>query len=123
MPTLLLSLVSSVGGLLRLPALATFFATMLGNFIAFFAKWFTARTATQLGVIATIATLTIGMIALLKTLIASIALVAPPMFIQAMSLIVPDNAPICLAVLVSAHTIKWVWLWQVRFIEYYASSR
>ncbi|RBP83187.1 hypothetical protein EBI01_11705 [Marinomonas rhizomae] len=118
----LLPVISSVGSLLRLPALATFFATIFGNFIAFFAKWFTARTATQLGVIAAIASLTIGMIALIKTLISSISLVAPPLFSQAMSLVVPDNAPICISALVSAHTIKWVWQWQVRFIEYYSSG-
>lgn len=122
MVAFLLPIISSVGSLLRLPALATFFATMLGNFIAFFAKWFTARTATQLGIIAAIASLTIGMIALIKTLILSISLVAPPLFSQAMSLIVPDNAPICISALVSAHTIKWVWQWQVRFIEYYSSG-
>jgi hypothetical protein len=122
MVAFLLPIISSVGSLLRLPALATFFATMLGNFIAFFAKWFTARTATQLGIIAAIASLTIGMIALIKTLILSISLVAPPLFSQAMSLIVPDNAPICISALVSAHTIKWVWQWQVRFIESYSSG-
>jgi hypothetical protein len=122
MPAILLSLISSVGSLLRLPALATFFATMLGNFIAFFAKWFTARTATQLGIIAAITSLTIGMIAFIKALILSIALVAPPLFTQAMSLVVPDNAPICVSALISAHTIRWVWQWQVRFIEYYSSG-
>lgn len=116
-------LISTVGSLLRLPALATFFATMFGNFIAFFAKWFTARTATQLGVIASIAALTIGMITTIKGLISSLALVAPPFYVQAVSLVVPDNAPACISALVAAHTIKWVWLWQVRFIEYYASGR
>ena len=122
MPAILLPLISSIGSMLRLPALATFLATLVGNFIAFFAKWFTTRTATQLGIIAAIATLTVGMIALIKTLILSITLVAPPLFTQAMSLVVPSNAPACISALVSAHTTKWVWQWQVRFIEYYSSG-
>lgn len=123
MPAILIPLLTGVANLLRLPALATFIATMLAQFVGFFAQWFTAKTAVQLGVVSAVVTLTVGVFVAIKLLLTSIIIVTPPMFHQAMSLIIPDNLPLCFSAIISAHIIRWVWAWQVHFIELYASSR
>lgn len=123
MPVLFLPIISGAANLLRLPALAAFFGSIFAQIVAFFVQWFTVKTATQLGIVAAVVSLTVGLFAVIKTLMVGIAIIAPPMFIQAMSLIIPSNLPVCFSAIVSAHIVRWVWIWQVHFIEMYASIR
>lgn len=123
MPVFLLPIISAASTALRLPALAAFLAGIFANIVAFFAKWFTKNTAMQLGIIAAVSSVTIAMVATIKSLIFGLTFVLPPMYIQAMSLIVPDSLPVCFSAIVSAKVVRWVWIWQVRYIEYYAGGR
>lgn len=123
MPNLLLPIISGISNVMRLPALAAFLGTLLAQSVGFFAQWFTAKTAIQLGIVTAVVSLTAGVFVAIKSLIAGISVSFPPFFNHAMSLIIPDNFSLCLSSIVSAHVIKWVWSWQVHFIEMYASSR
>jgi enoyl-CoA hydratase/carnithine racemase len=123
MPTLLLPIITGAANLLRLPALASFLGTLFAQLVSFFAQWFTVKTAMQLGIVTAVVSLTVALFASIKILIAGIAVVAPPEFVQAMSLIIPDNLPLCFTSIVSARVVRWVWIWQVHFIELYAGMR
>lgn len=123
MPALFLPILAGAANLLRLPALAAFFGAIFAQIVAFLAQWFTVKTAMQLGIVAAVVSLTVGLFITVKTLITGIAVVAPPQFTQAMSLIIPDNLPLCISAIVSANIVRWVWIWQVHFIEMYASIR
>lgn len=123
MPVLFLPIISGIATALRLPALAAFLGTLFAQMVAFFAQWFTVKTAMQLGIIAAVVTLTVGLFAFIKSLMFGIAVVAPPQFAQAMSMIIPNNLPLCFSAIVSAHVVRWVWIWQVHFIEMYATIR
>lgn len=120
---LFLPIITGAANLLRLPALAAFFGGLFAQVVAFFAQWFTVKTAMQLGIVASVTALTVGLFATIKTLMAGIAIVSPPYFMQAMAFIIPSNLPICLSAIVSAHVVRWVWIWQVHFIEMYASIK
>jgi hypothetical protein len=123
MPALFLPILAGAANLLRLPALAAFLASLFAQIVAFFAQFFAVKTAMQLGVVASVVALTVGFFATIKALLIGIVIVAPPDFAQAMSLIIPNNLPICMSAIVSAHVVRWVWIWQVHFIEFYAGIR
>ncbi|WP_067222889.1 DUF5455 family protein [Marinomonas gallaica] len=123
MPVFLLPIITAASNALRLPALAAFLAGIFAQVVGFFAKWFTKNTAMQLGIITAVSSVTIAMVTAIKSLILSLNFVLPPMYIQAMSLIVPDSLPVCFSAIVSAKVVRWVWSWQVRYIEYYAGVR
>lgn len=123
MPALLLPIISGISTVLRLPALAAFFGTLFAQIVGFFVKWFSVKTAMQLGIITAVVSLTVGVFVFVKGLILGIAVVAPPEFGHAMSLIMPNNLPLCFSSIVSARIVRWVWIWQVHYIEMYAVSR
>lgn len=123
MPALFLPIIAGLSNVLRLPALAAFFGGLFAQLVGFLAQWFTVKTATQLGIVTAVVTLTVGLFVAIKTLLFSIAIISPPEFGQAMSLIIPNNLPICMSAIVSANVVRWVWIWQVHFIEMYASIR
>lgn len=120
---LLLPIISSISSVLRLPALAAFLGTIFAEIVLIFTKWFTVKTAMQLGIVAAVISLTVGLFGVIKYLILGIAVIAPPYFTLAMALIIPNNLPLCMAAIVSANVVRWVWIWQVHFIEMYASIR
>lgn len=123
MPAIFLPIITGAANLLRLPVLAAFLSSIFAQIVAFFTQWFSVRTAMQLGIISAVSALTILLFASIKGLMAGIIVIAPPSFNQAMSLIIPSNLPICFSAIVSAHVVRWVWIWQVHFIEMYAGIR
>lgn len=123
MPALFLPIISGLSNVLRLPALAAFFGGLFAQLVSFLAQWFTVKTAMQLGIVTAVVSLTVGVFVAIKSMLLGIAVVAPPEFGQAMSLIMPNNLPLCMSAIVSAHVVRWVWIWQVHFIEFYASIR
>lgn len=123
MPAIFLPIISGASNLLKLPVLVAFLSSLFAQIVAFFTQWFSVRTAMQLGIISIVSGLTVLLFASIKALMAGIVVIAPPSFNQAMSLIIPSNLPICFSALVSAHIVRWVWIWQVHFIEMYAGIK
>ena len=120
---LLLPIITKLSTSLKLPALVGFLGALFAHLVSFLAQWFTLKTAMQLGIVAAVVSLTVGVFLAIKSLLLGIAIVAPPEFGHAMSLIMPSNLPLCVSAIVSAHVVRWVWIWQVHFIEMYASIR
>lgn len=122
MPVFLLPIITAAGTLLRFPAIAAFIAGLAAEFVSFFFRFFSLKTAIQLAVIATVVTLSLAAFTAIKSLMLALTFVAPPFFIQAMSLIVPDNFAICATTIASAHVVRWVWEWKIYFIMRYAET-
>ncbi|WP_366943193.1 DUF5455 family protein [Zhongshania sp.] len=126
MSPLLLPIASAVAGAVGrnaiVLAILTFLSGIAIEIASFFLKWFSKKTAMQLTIVASVGGLTITVFLAIKTLILGISIVAPAEFAQGMSLIIPTNLPICLSSIVSANTIRWLWIWKVHFIEMYASG-
>jgi len=116
-------ILSSVAAMARLPALAAFLGGLFAQVVSIFAMRFTVSTAIQMGAIASIVGLTITLLIALKTLLFGLSAVFPPLYSQAMSLIVPNNLIPCATAIFSANVVRWVWTWQVYFIQSVASAR
>lgn len=122
MPVFLLPIIAGAAALMRIPAVAVFLAGIAAEFVKFFFRFFNIKVAIQLGIIASIVTLTFAAFTAIKASMLALSFVAPPSWIQAMSLIVPNNLGVCASVIASAHVVRWVWIWKVYFIMRYAES-
>lgn len=123
MPAFLLPIITGAANLMRLPALVAFLAGIFGQLVAFFAKWMTTKLAMQLTIITALVALTVAAFAAIKSLMLGISLVAPDYLVNAASLVIPDNAALCVASLISAHAIRYVWVWKVYFIESFGRGK
>lgn len=123
MPAFLIPIIVGAANFLRLPALVSFLAGVFGSIVAFFAKWLTANLAMRLTVIASITSLTGLAFLALKALIDSLIVITPDFFAQAASMVIPDNAPLCISAVFSAHIVRYIWVWKVHFIELFGSAK
>ncbi|RZM76428.1 hypothetical protein C3B51_17845 [Pseudoalteromonas rubra] len=123
MPAFLLPIITGAASMMRFPALIAFFAGLFGQVIAFFAKYLTTKVAMQLTIVTAVSGLTLAVFAAIKALILAISVVAPEGLIHGASLVIPDNAAVCLSSIVSAHAVRYVWVWKVYFIESFAQGR
>jgi hypothetical protein len=117
----LLPILAYAGGALRVPAIATFLAGLAGTCVAFLAQWFTKRTAIQLGIVASVVAITLVALSAIKLLVDGISLYIPPEILEGASMVIPSNLSPCLSAIIGAHTVRWVWIWKVHFIEMYAN--
>ena len=120
---IIFAILSSVASAARLPALAALLGGIFAQVVAVFATRFTVSTAVQLGAIASITGLTLFLLAALKTIMFGLTVALPPFYFQAMSLIIPSNLLPCVTAIFSARVVRWVWTWQVYFIQAVASGK
>ena len=118
----LLPILTAAGTALRVPALAAFFAGLAGEIVALFAKWFTRRTAIQLGIVASVVALATALFATIELSIASISVVMPSYVRQGLDMCIPANFAPCVSLVLGAKVVRWVWIWKVHFIEMYANG-
>lgn len=123
MPVFLLPIIAGAANMMRFPALIAFLAGIFGQVVAFFAKYMTTKVAMQLTIIAAVSGLTLTVFAAIKALIMAISVVAPEGLVHGASLVIPNNAAICLSAIASAHAVRYVWIWKVYFIESFAQGR
>jgi len=120
---LIFGIISTIASAARLPALAALLGGLFAQIVAIFAARFTVSTAVQLGAIASIVALTLVLLIAFKSLIYGVSAIFPPFYSQAMSLIIPPNLLPCITAVLSANVVRWVWVWQVYFIQSIASAR
>ncbi len=110
-PVLLPSL-ATIANVTRVPAIATFFGTLIANFFGAFVKLFSRTTAVNLTIIAAVATVSLAAYAGLWAIFNGLSYAAPASWSQAASLVIPDNFHNCLSAIIGARTIRWAWEWQ-----------
>jgi hypothetical protein len=120
---IIFGILGSIASVARLPALAAFLGGIFAQVVGLFATKFTISTAIQVGAIASIVGLTLILLVAFKTLMFGLTAAFPPFYSQAMSLIIPTNLLPCLTAIMSAKIVRWVWIWQVYFIQSVASAR
>lgn len=101
--------------LLGIPWLATAIGAFFSSLLAFFATYFTKRIAVLSAVIAVIASLTLGFIAAIEGLAASITYVQPDL--SGAFAILPSNFSSCVSVIVTAKILKWAYGWNVHLAQ------
>ena len=120
---LIFGILSSIATAARLPALAGLLGGLFAKVVAVFATRFSASAAIQLGDITAIVGLTLALLLVLKGIVLGISATLPPFYSQAMSLVIPTNLLPCMTAVISARIVRWVWVWQVYFIQSVASAR
>ncbi len=108
---------SSIASLMRLPALATFFAGLFGQLIGWLAQYVTRRMAVTTTAITALVALAATMTFTLNTIANAISVSVPPELSQGISMFMPDNAIPCLSAVASARLIRWAWEWQFYAVD------
>ena len=98
--------------------LASLLGSLLSGLISFFAQYLTKRLAIVAMVVSAIAAFTIGFFAAVVALINSIVTAAPAEISYAIMWFIPSNAPSCIAVVLSAHAIRWVYEWNIKIVQF-----
>lgn len=98
--------------------LASLLGSLLSGLITFFAQYLTKRLAIVAIVVSAIAAFTIGFFAALVALINTIVASAPAEINQAIIWFVPSNASSCVAVVLTAHAIRWVYEWNIKIVQF-----
>ncbi len=117
MPVFLLPILSGVGNVLRIPALAAFIAGLAAQLVAWFSTFIARGVALNLAVIAIVAGLAIAIASSFWLMIEALSYVAPPEWSQGMGFITPSNAIPCLSTIAAARVTRWVWEWQIYAIH------
>ncbi|MGF1741466.1 DUF5455 family protein [Vibrio profundum] len=118
MPVILLPIISSVAGALRIPAIAMFFGSLAAQVMAFFARKLTRGFAINLTIVVMIIGLAAGLSAAIYALFGALSFVVPPALNQAVDFFLPSNSIPCFSAVMSARLLRWVWEWQ-----YYAITK
>lgn len=109
---------------MALPALAgigllvSAIVSALVSFFSWIIQFFTRRFAIVATAIVVIGSMTTAFLMAIKALIDGIVATTPPYFSIAAGWVIPDNAPLCFAAIASAHTLRFIYLWQLRILEY-----
>lgn len=101
--------------LVGIPWLATAIGTFFSGTIAFLAQFFTRRIAVIAAVIAVITSLTLGFVAAIEGLLATITYAAPDL--TGVFAILPGNFSTCISVIVTAKMLKWAYGWNVALAQ------
>lgn len=101
-----------------IPWLAGVLGAAFTSVLQFFIKTFTKRFAVAAAVAVSLAALTLTFLAAITAAINGIHYVAPPAISQGMSLLLPSNLNQCLTAIVTAYTVRYVYSWQARIIQY-----
>lgn len=114
-------LLSSIGSLMRLPALAVFITGLFGQLIGWLAQYVTRRVAVASTAITALVTLAVALTVTLNGIASNLSVAIPSELAQGIGMFVPDNAVPCLSAVLSARLIRWAWEWQFYAIDKVAS--
>jgi len=101
-----------------MPLLAAFIGSVLFAVIEFFAKWLTKRLAILAAVVVGVTAFTAAFVGAMKALVAGIVIAVPAPVVIGASWVLPYNTQACIAVVLAAHVLRWVYDWNVKVIQY-----
>ena len=99
--------------------LISFVASFVVRFVLSILGFLSKRILITLIIIPIIVASVVAILLLIKTSAESLAVVSPPHFNQAMSMIIPSNFHTVLNIVFGTEVALWVWRWQMKFIEMY----
>jgi hypothetical protein len=91
--------------------------TALTKVIDFGAKFFTKRTAINVGIFVVIVGMMATFVAVLESILFGLSVVMPPEYGQAMGLIIPANFKLCLGAIYGCRTAHYAYMWYKRVVE------
>lgn len=107
--------------LLGLPWLASAIGGLLASLVSFFALYFTKKLAIIGAVLTALLVLTLAFIAAIEALLSAAQVAAPPALSSAF-FVLPSNFSACMAAIISAKVLAWVYHWNKGIIQTALSS-
>ncbi len=101
-----------------IPWLAGVLGAAFTSILTFVLQFFTKKLAVITAVVLSLVGITVTFFAAITALFAGIQYVMPVAITQGMALIVPGNTTACLTAVVTGHTVRYVYAWQFRIIQY-----
>ncbi|MCE7534840.1 DUF5455 family protein [Aliivibrio fischeri] len=117
MPVFLLPIISGIGNVLRVPAIAAFIAGLAAQLVAWFSTFVARGVALNLAVIVVVVGLAVAISSGFWLMLEGISYVLPPEWSRGMAFITPSNAVPCLSTIAAARVTRWVWEWQIYAIH------
>lgn len=109
----LLPVLSSVGGALRLPALAAFLGSLATKVFEIFFLKFSKQMAINLTIVTMILGMATAVSLTIYTMLTAIHFIVPSFISEAWGFFVPDIAVPCASTIMSARVMRWAWIWQM----------
>jgi|SRR5690606_829192 hypothetical protein len=101
-----------------IPWLVSVLGALLVSAFGFFADFVTKRLLVIAAVVAAIVALTLAFFAAIVAIINGLSSISPPALSQAMGLIYPANFPLIVGTTFAARVVRWVYEWNVKFLQY-----
>lgn len=93
--------------------MGAFLTTLFGGVVTSVLSNITGRTAKTLAFVALVVSLTVGLVATLDALAASVAVVLPNDVVAMMTMLMPSNTAECISVVITGRIARWVYDWHV----------
>ena len=95
----------------------TAIASLFPVLVVWFARWFTKKTLYMAAYYAAYLALTAGIFSTLEISITTLAPILPDAYHVAAGLMLPSNSYACLAAVLTAYAVRWVYDWQVKLLD------
>lgn len=108
-----------------MPVLGVLLTNLFGGLVAWLTQWVSRKVAFGLSAVAVMSGLTLGIYGVMRGLLAALnAYVtgAPLVFIQAVAMVIPPAAPVCLSAYITMWTACMVYTWQRDLLYLFAKA-
>lgn len=100
-----------------IPWLAGLLGGIVTWLIGFFAQYLTRRLAIVAAAIAVVVTLTAAFFAGVHGVVSGLSSMSPPQFSVVLGFVMPSNAPACVSAILTTHTLRWAYEWNVKVVQ------
>jgi len=101
-----------------MPAVVLWLTNLFTSIASFFAVYTTKKIAIVAAVLTAAIALTGSMIVAINVLAAGVVAATPAELTTAAGWLIPDNADECMAAIISAKIIRWVYDWNTRVLQF-----
>ena len=108
-----------------MPLLGVLLTNLFGGVVAWLTTWVTRKVAFGLAAVAMMSGLTLGIYVVMRTTLALLnnyVTGAPLIFLQALQMIIPPAAPVCLSAYITMWTACMVYTWQRDLLYLFAKA-
>lgn len=100
-----------------IPWLAGVLGGIFASLFTWLAQFVTRRLAIVVACISIILTLTVAFFAAVHGAITGLASISPPQLGLVLGFVMPSNFPSCLTVILTTHTLRWAYEWNVKIVQ------
>lgn len=100
-----------------MPILAAFIGSLFTSLVSFLAQFVTKRIAIFAAVVLALGAAMGSFVAAVKALVVGISMSAPVWLVQGWNWFVPNNFDECLAIVLAAKSLAWVYSWNLKIIS------